>query len=380
MHKVCFKHVRWVILLLISGCSSVILNQQIVISDKDWLMAGGSALQQNISTSVLSPPLTLLWTYNCDAGIGNLALSAADAVLFVNTLQGEMFSFDISSGGRLGHLNFLGKEANTTPVINKNNIILAFAGDDKRSLLSYDVLDAAVTWRTNLGFLQTSPVLYDGFIYAGSLSGNEYKIKTEDGRIAWSYNVRSQIHSTCCATDKYVVFGADNGYLYCLNVDNGIEKWKFQTGGSIFSTPMYYNNMVFTGSYDSVYYCIDINNGSLIWKQNVGTKMLSGSALYDSTSVIFSGIDGDLYSLKIQDGSINWKFHTKGVITATPLVSGSNIYFSSFDQNLYCINGSDGKMLWNYELGGKSKTSPIIWDGFLFTADDNTVYCFSHSK
>lgn len=374
------KYAIYTFLILVTGCTGIVLHQELILNDKDWVMTGGSPTQQNVALSVVSPPLSLLWSYNCDAGIGYLSMSAADAVLFVNTLQGEMMSIDISSGGRLGRLNFLGKEANTTPMINRNNVILAFAGDDKHSLLSYDLLNEAITWRTNLGCLQTSPVSKDDYIYVGSLDGNEYKIRKLDGGIAWSCNVRSPIHSTCCITDAYIIFGADNGYLYCLNINSGTEKWKYKTGESIFTTPLAFDNQVFAGSYDSIYYCIDLSNGQPKWSRNMGTKILSGSTLFNAKAVIFGGIDGNLYSLNVADGTVNWSYHTKGVITSTPVTSGSNIYFSSFDQNVYCVNGSDGKMIWNYTLDGKGKASPIVWHDFLFAADDNNVYCFTKAK
>src|SRR5438552_7151666 len=125
---------------IIFACSTISLNQKIQLSPADWIMAGGSPEQRNVSYSVLKPPLNLLWRYNCDAGIGYSAISVADAVVFANTLQGEMISLDVNTGGKLGQISFLGKEANTTPLIDDNNIVVSYAGDNKYSLCSYNLL------------------------------------------------------------------------------------------------------------------------------------------------------------------------------------------------------------------------------------------------
>jgi outer membrane protein assembly factor BamB len=108
------------------------------------------------------------------------------------------------------------------------------------------------------------------------------------------------------------------------------------------------------------------------------TKLFTGSTLFNDSTVIFGGIDGNLYCLNTTDGSVKWKFHTEGVITSTPLTSGEYVYFTSYDRNVYCVDGINGKSVWNYEMEGKGKTSPVIWKDMLFTANDVELLCFKH--
>jgi outer membrane protein assembly factor BamB len=361
------------------GCSSIDLSQRIIIDKSDWLMCGGSPLQQNITKSVLAPPFKLFWEYDCDAGINNSAVTVADAVVFVNTLQGEMQTVDISSGKKIGTLTFLGNDASSSPLVLQDRVIISYAGDNNYSLACYNLLNHDIDWRINLGYIQTSPIMLDTCVYIGSLDGKEYKIGKTTGEIIWSFDTKSQIHSTCAIDSSNMVFGADNGYIYCLNIKNGSELWKLKTGSSIFSTPLIFQENVFLGSYDSNYYSINIDSGKINWKNNLKTKIYGGSSLYDS-SVIFGGIDGNLYSLDIKNGNIIWKFATSGVIAGAPLVSGKYIYFSSFDWFAYCLNAEDGRMIWNYQLDGKGKSAPVIWRNFLFIPADRYIYCFTNDE
>jgi len=364
-------------LILAAGCTGINLSRAIVSGEYDWIMAGGSPEQQNIAKSMVNPPLEVVWSYNLDAGIGYSAFAVSDEVVFVNNLQGEMYGLDISSGGKVGQINFLGKDANTTPLIMGNDVIVTFAGDKKYSIASYSLLAGEINWRKKLGDIQTSPIMKDDYIYVGTLGGKFYKLD-KDGKIIWFFKTGSPIHSTCAVSGGNVVFGTDKGNLYCLNTANGSQNWEYKTGAPVNASPLAFDDKIFIGSDDSNYVCLDLNSGNKIWSVNLKTKIFSGSALFNSTAVIFGGVNGNLYSLNIKDGSVNWKFYSYGVITGSPVTSGNNVFFTSYDRNVYCINGNNGEKLWSYEMEGKGKTSPVIWKNFLFTADDQSVICFTH--
>jgi len=363
--------------LVASACSSISLSQKIDVSPGDWLMCGGSPQHQNVSPSLLKPKMNLYWRYNCDAGIGYSAISVADAVIFVNTLQGEMHCIDLSSGAKIGQINFLGKEANTTPLIDGNNVIVSYAGDDKYSLACYDLLMGEILWRVNLGYLQTSPILYEGYVFVASLDGKIYKVHKTTGAKLWTFDAGSAVHSTCAISNGKLIFGSDAGSVFCLNTSDGSLLWQYNLTNSVFAVPLISENKVFLGAFDSTYYCLNLDSGGVIWHQSIGSKIFGGSALYKNSLLLFGAVDGNLYCLNSGDGKLRWKFPTKGVITSTPVVSGDCVYFGSFDWKIYCLDCSTGSLIWNHELDGKSKTSPVIWQNYLITASDNYVYCFT---
>src|SRR4030095_10511590 len=170
--------------ILFISCSGMQISQKIELAEGDWLMAGGSSEQKNISRFELAPPLQKLWDFDIDGGFGYNGMAVADALLFVNTLACEVIGIDISPGGKTRSLG-LAKDASTTPLILGNDVILTFAGDDKYSIISHNLLKGNRNWRKNYGYIQTSPMLDSGYVYFGSLDGNEYKINAKTGRLAW---------------------------------------------------------------------------------------------------------------------------------------------------------------------------------------------------
>ena len=239
--------------ILISGCTGIALNQKLVNKEGDWLTAGGSEKHQNVSYYSLAPQLDLKWSYDIDGGAGYSAIAITDAVVFVNSLAGDMFSFDISTGSKLGRVPILGKEANSTPLIIDNNVIFSYAGDNSYSLGSYDLQTGLTKWRIDLDYLQTSPVAKDGFVYVGSLNGFFYKVNIASDSIFWKFDAGSQIHSTCAIEGDRAVFGADNGMIYCLNLGDGSVAWKFKTGAPVVAMPTIFENKIYVGSYDTNY-------------------------------------------------------------------------------------------------------------------------------
>jgi len=362
---------------LLAGCSGITVDKEVNVGPDDWVMSGGSAEQHHVSKFTLAPPLNLYWDYNIEGGVGASGISVADAVLFVNALQGELFSFDISTGGKIGNLKFLGKDASTTPLIIDNNVIVTYAGDKKYSLASYDLLAGKTNWRRYYGDLQTSPIMKDGSIFFGSLNGNFYKVSLSSGKSEWKFSSKGQIHSTCAVNSEIAVFGNDKGKIFGIDPASGSEKWQVETASPVHSTPLLFNGAAYIGCGDSNYYAINTADGKVLWKVNLHSKITAGSALFMQQEVIAACVDGSIYSLNILDGSIKWKASTRGAVVSAPLVSGSYIYCSSFDGFIYCLDGTSGSIVWSVELENKVKTSPVIWRDFLFTAADEIVYCFT---
>lgn len=370
-------------LLFFDGCSGIKIEKDVKVMPGDWVMAGGSPEQKHISAYSLAPPLNLLWDYDIEGGVGPSGIAVADAVLFVNALQGEMFTFDISTGGKIGNIKFLGKDASTSPLILGNDVIAAFAGDKKASLVSYDISLGKTNWIKNYGDIQTSPVLKDGFVFFGNLRGIQYKVDITSGNKVWKYNSGSPIHSTCAAAEGFLIFGTDKGRISCLSTDDGKEVWKIETKAPVMSTPMINNGKVYLGGNDSIYRAMNLSDGTDIWKSNMHTKIVGGSALYinksnGSEQVVFGCVDGSIYSVDIAGGSVIWKFRTNGTITSTPVISGDYIYCTSYDSYVYALNAGTGEMLWSYQLENKIRTTPIVWKDYLFVAADDIVYCFTN--
>ena len=363
------------------SCSSLSLDKQLEVNEKeDWLMIGGNPEKTNISKSdiTLNPPFNLLWQFDADGGLSRNCLSVSDAVLFVNTLNSEFYSIDVTSGKSLGRISIPGRSSFSTPLVYGNNIIITSSGNSESRILSYSLIKGEIIWERNIGWVQTSPLLIDENIYVSNISGDLYKLNATQGNIIWkceaSSSASSFYTSPTISGDK-IFIGSTDGNLYAFDKQSGNFLWKFKTNASIFSDASVYNDRIYFGSDDKNIYCID-TAGTLIWKKDLKTKYLSSPAFYGDY-IIVTGIDGAVYSLDKTGGEVRWKFTAKGAVSASPLIHKNKIFIGSYDKNFYCINADDGKELWRYSCEGRVQTSAVIWKEFIFVAsDDKYIYCF----
>jgi outer membrane protein assembly factor BamB len=364
--------------MFFTGCSGITVDKVIKVSPDDWVMSGGSPEQQHVSKYTLAPPLNLMWDYNIEGGVGPNGIAATDAVVFVNALQGELFTFDVKTGGKIGNLKFLGKDVSTAPLVTGNDVIVTYAGDKKFSLVSYDLSIGKINWRRNYGDIQTSPILKDGSVYFSGLNGYFYKVDQITGRKIWKLETKAQVHSTCAIGEGIAVLGNDKGFIIGVDISTGEEKWKVETGQPVISTALINKGAAYIGGNDSNYYAFNVENGNILWKTNLHSKIIGGSAIDANGNLITGCVAGSVYSLNSEAGSINWKMSSNGTIISSPIVSGNYIYFSSYDSYIYSLDASNGNVLWSSLLENKVKTTPVIWKDYLFVAADEIVYCFTN--
>lgn len=370
--------------LFFYSCFPLSIDKLVEVDEnEDWLYIGGDPAKTNISKSDsnLVPPFGLSWIFDADGGMAKNSLSISDAILFANTLNGEFYAIDVTSGKSLGRTSTLGKSSYSTPLIFRNNVVITSTNEKQSKIFSYNLIRGTIQWQRNVSWMESSPILINEDILMSSVNGKLYKLNVKTGNIIWTTrpadrkNFINSFHTSPTVHANIVFLGNTSGNLYAFDLTSGKELWKFETKGSIFCDASAQDGKIYFGSDDQNFYCID-TLGNLIWKKNLNTKFLSASTFYKDL-VITGGIDGNIYAMDIHHGDVKWQFKTKGPIWASPLLQGSKIFIGSFDKNFYCLNAEDGKLLWNYLCEGRIRTSAVIWKNYIFAAsDDKYIYCF----
>jgi outer membrane protein assembly factor BamB len=103
--------------------------------------------------------------------------------------------------------------------------------------------------------------------------------------------------------------------------------------------------------------------------QYVGTGTVAGDLF-----IIGNG-DGNVYALRLEDGSPAWEFATEDRVWATPVVSGGTVYVASLDHYLYALDVETGAERWRFEAGGAISATPVLAGGTLWVGDfGSTLY------
>lgn len=356
------------------SCSVIKVTKQIKPRATDWVQYGGSHLRTNYSKIGLKPPLVPVWEYDAEAGFGPYSVTAADSILFVGNLRGDLHLVDIQSGKKIKKQKF-GTAISGSVALTTGSVYIAMLNNSK-TLGKFDLLNGKFEWTINAGQIETAPLLYDRQVFVTSLEGKLSAINARTGILNWEFvaakkNVKP-MRSAPATDGNTVVVGSDDGNLYAVDIDNGNFKWKFTTEKSIFSSPSIVGNAVVFGSLDGYLYCVNITDGNLIWKKNFSAPIFSSQAVSDS--FVYAGSsDGMLRCLDITDGTEKWSFKAQSNFYAASLISGNILYIGSLDKKLYALDIHTGNLVWSYLMKSRIKSTPVVWGGYLFVLTDNQI-------
>lgn len=200
--------------------------------------------------------------------------------------------------------------------------------------------------------------------------------------------------------DGVVYVGTKDGDIIAL-VDNGFEGvakrelWSFPTSvdqndiGGSYSTPLIQGDLVYVAGIDGHVYALNKENGSLNdggWRRPKGIvedldPLVAGLAYDPTNNIILSPTeDGRLNAFTADLGENFWEqpFQAGDTIWSTPAIKDGIAYFGSHDNKVYAVRLSSGEEIWQYETGGVIAGNPLLFDGKIIVGSfDKKLYALS---
>jgi outer membrane protein assembly factor BamB len=174
----------------------------------------------------------------------------------------------------------------------------------------------------------------------------------------WSYQTGGPVTGSPIVVNGIMYVGSYDQNLYALNAYTGSLIWKYDIGYKVLSTPTVVDGRLYTGADNGHVLCLDANTGDLIWTSPlIATNGLdqvfgvAGLQLRSSPNVVgnllyIGSIDGTVYALNIDDGTINWQYQTGAPIASSPAVGNGNVYILSCDLYMYALDAATGNVVW----------------------------------
>jgi len=277
-----------------------------------------------------------------------------------------------------------------------------------RSQFASSHVNGSVNWKKDLDSsnLFASSLVMDSNsnIYVGT---DQHVISlTSEGNMRWRFNSSpdfGSVSSSMAVDDNdNIIVPAFTNCLYSLD-SNGDLNWKFNTSYKqiLFKAPVIYDDKIIVGSsdlynYSSILggendylYCLN-SDGTLDWKYHT-EGVISSTAVDGEGNIYFGTSDGHLYSLDI-DGNLRWKYDALSPIMSSPSIGDDGtVYFGtaniSFNMTkeegnnyLYAVS-SQGNLRWKQELNGRMRTTPTIGkDGTIYVGTlNNTFYAVNEN-
>ena len=261
-------------------------------------------------------------------------------------------SFKFSKFKDINNLNF-------KPLFLENGLVFF---DKKGSIIRYDE-NSKIIWKKNYyskSEKKLSPKLSfykeKENIYIIDTIGKIYSIDILNGDLNWKNNNNYPFNSEIKISQEKLFAVDYNNILRCFNKKDGSQCWKYQTETSLtlsntkYSIILYKNNVIFSNSLGDVT-SIDISSGTVNWQTPTQSNLILNQSynfknsrlVGDDNSIYFSNNQNQFYSIDIKNGFINWMNQINSSLT--PILIQDTIFTISDEGYLYTLQKKEGNII-----------------------------------
>ena len=261
-------------------------------------------------------------------------------------------SFKFSKFKDINNLNF-------KPLFLENGLVFF---DKKGSIIRYDE-NSKIIWKKNYyskSEKKLSPKLSfykeEENIYIIDTIGKIYSIDILNGDLNWKNNNNYPFNSEIKISQEKLFAVDYNNILRCFNKKDGSQCWKYQTETSLtlsntkYSIILYKNNVIFSNSLGDVT-SIDISSGTVNWQIPTQSNLILNQSynfknsrlVGDDNSIYFSNNQNQFYSIDIKNGFINWMNQINSSLT--PILIQDTIFTISDEGYLYTLEKKEGNII-----------------------------------
>ncbi len=244
-----------------------------------------------------------------------------------------------------------------------------FAGFGPR-LFSLDKVDGQELWLEDRMHWMFNPVKDKESVFVVATVGEPrtYYVRSFDaweGTLNWEYQVDGAPRSPVTVYDGSVYFTVNSrqadgrrerGYLVSLDASTGILNWQYRVSESINTYAVKSSGYIYFGTYGNstdYLYSIAPESGELIRQYETPggsyyTPLIEGDSAYVVTGW------GEIYSIDLSTGAVNWRYRPGDTFLRTPLSANGNIYFSGYDGQaretltVHAVDAQTGEPQWSY--------------------------------
>ena len=163
-----------------------------------------------------------------------------------------------------------------------------------------------------------------------------------------------------------------SGYSTSDAPETNATAWIYDTGSIIYSSPAVVDGILYVGAMDGSLYAVNINGGSLAWTYSAGAPIFSSPAVSDG-NVYFLCTDGVFHAVDALSGSLNWS----AIIGpgewdwSSPAISEEYVFIASSNGSIYSLDASSGTINWSTAIGGQPNSPIAVVNGKVYTGTHN---------
>lgn len=263
-----------------------------------------------------------------------------------------------------------------------------FALDTRSQLSAYNIKNGDRLWSVNARKVteDDDPVITGGIAFSGGVlyvtpGYNEVlAVNPEDGKIFWRAPLNSPSRAAPSILDGRVFVTTLSNSVQAFNAKDGTMLWTYegiQNDAGILgaASPAANGSLVIPGFSSGEVYALRVENGSVAWSDNLagvlrlgglgGLSDIRGLPVVDKGLVYAISFGGKMAAIDERTGTRVWARDIGG--SETPWISGSHLFVITGNSEVVALNRETGAIAWVSQLARyeekETKSGHISWTG-----------------
>lgn len=181
------------------------------------------------------------------------------------------------------------------------------------------------------------------------------------------------------ATGEIVLGTYEDGIVYAIQADGSSARVLLDTGSRVIADVVVEGTRLYVATSDHKVYALDAEappatRDDALWIFEGSDKEIWGTPALVSADglgslLLVPSMDGRLYALHTEDGSVAWTFRASGSLPGGVVTDGVRAFVGSFDHTFYAIDLATGAVAWQHLGENWFWTTPLVQDGVVYAAD-----------
>lgn len=266
--------------------------------------------------------------------------------------------------------------------------------------LSFDSSNLDLQWKSSIGAkkvkdipLSSSPIIAGDKLYIINNKNYLVSLSVKNGEQIWKISLspedeKETVISGGVSYSNNIIY-ATNGFkeLIAVSPDNGEILWRKELPSPARAAPTVMGDRIFISTMDNRILAISALEKNIIWEHqaiNETTELLGTPSPAANRDIVISAFSsGEIYALRIENGSVLWSDNLFPIrkmgglsaladIKALPVIGNSAIYSISFGGRAIAIDERTGKRIWQKEIGG-TETPWLAGDVIYLISNSNEL-------
>jgi outer membrane protein assembly factor BamB len=305
---------------------------------------------------------------------------AAAGRLYLGSAAGGVYCLD-AADGRCVWERSMNDWVRAAPALTSGGDVVVVDIDGEAAAFSADDGERRWSRRVTEAPVLADVVAQDGVVLVADAALSLHALDEGDGHERWRRRLIPEVErdgrtydadtlggggffqSSPTISGPTVYVGTPSRFVVAHDLDTGRRRWRCEVGGAVSSAPLIHDGRVCFGQQggDHAFMCVDALSGLPRWTQTLGWVWSSPQVA--GTTLVVPGVDGHVYGLVPDTGSIRWRTRTGAAVHPMPACDERRVIVGSWDGLYYALSPDDGRILYVLPTGGRPDSGAAALHG-----------------